>query len=76
MSKQFNLQMGCSFPNYVLRRRMERARVYLQDASLRIADVAQKVGYTDANTFSRDYKRCYGVSPGRHREMNDRKGEG
>ncbi|MEG0864319.1 MAG: response regulator [Clostridia bacterium] len=68
LSKQFNLQMGVSFPQYLLKRRMEHARIYLRDATLRIVDVAQKVGYTDANTFSRDYKRYFGTSPAKHRE--------
>ncbi|MEG0766307.1 MAG: response regulator [Clostridia bacterium] len=73
LSTRFNAQMGCSFPAYLLQRRMERAQIYLQDASLHITDVARKVGYADANTFSRDYKRYFGASPMKHRETGDSK---
>lgn len=63
LSKLFNEQVGCSFPAYVLKMRMENSMMYLQDPSLRITDVARKLGYADANTFSRDFKRYYGMSP-------------
>ena len=67
LSRQFNKQVNESFPGYVLRLRMERARLLLADPMLRISEVAQKIGYDDANLFSRDYKRHFGESPLKHR---------
>ena len=63
LSAMFSEQMGCGYSTYQIQRRMERARLLLNDPALRIHEVAQKLGYDQANLFSRDYKHYFGVSP-------------
>lgn len=68
LSTAFREEMGCGFSSYLIGRRMERARILLEDPSLRISDVAHKLGYEEPNLFSRDYKRFYGESPKKQRK--------
>lgn len=70
LSSLFSEQMGCGFSAYQIKRRMEKARLLLQDPSLHVAEVAQKLGYSEASLLSRDYKRYYGVSLREFREQN------
>ena len=67
LSELFRKEMHCGFSVFAQRMRMERARTLLSDPSLRVHEVALKLGYEDPSLFSRDYKRHFGVSPQKHR---------
>ncbi len=57
-----------SFSNYVLWYRMELAKEYLGNPSIKIKQVASKVGYKeDPQHFSRDFTRQVGISPKEYR---------
>ncbi len=73
VSTLFNDHMGMSFPNYILKLRMEKAQMLLSDPFLRVGEVAFKLGYDDQNVFSRDYKRYFGKSPNKNRQSIDKK---
>jgi len=61
-SRMFRKSVGASVHQYVLRRRVERARELLRSESS-VADVAQSVGFCDQSHLSGHFKRLYGVSP-------------
>lgn len=67
LSTHFSEQMGCGFSAYMIKKRMERAKILLDDPSVRVSEVAEKLGYDEPNLFSRDYKRYYGESPKKQR---------
>lgn len=43
--------------------RMQKASELLKTGGIRLADIAEKVGYNDAGYFSKCFKSHYGVSP-------------
>jgi AraC-like DNA-binding protein len=57
---------GTSFSQFVLARRLDRARRMLTDPRWRdrsIASIAFQVGFGDLSYFNRTFKRCHGVTP-------------
>ena len=48
---------------YILRRRMHKAKKLLKVTDLPISEIANNVGFSDYNYFSRVYKKTYGKSP-------------
>ena len=65
-ARQFKAATGLPPHQYVIARRVERARELLQagtDASL--AEVALRAGFSDQSQFCRHFKRLLGVTPRR-----------
>jgi two-component system response regulator YesN len=58
---------GLNFSDFLLRLRMDRARILLEDPTAMVADVARKVGYPDARTFSKAFHRVVGRAPSQDR---------
>ena len=56
---------------FLRQRRIERARALLADESVRVADVAQAVGYADASAFGRAFRAVTGVAPRESRRPAD-----
>jgi AraC-like DNA-binding protein len=48
---------------FLLRQRMNRAAEMLRDDGLLVKEVADRLGFPDAFTFSRAFKRIHGVPP-------------
>jgi AraC family transcriptional regulator of arabinose operon len=42
---------------------MDQAEILLRDKNLKIQTVAKEIGYSDAITFSKMYKKIKGISP-------------
>ncbi|WP_080832640.1 response regulator [Cohnella massiliensis] len=64
----FRQETGESFVEYVTRFRMERALRYLQDPTLKIQDVAEKVGFEEQRYFSSCFKKHFQMTPTEYRE--------
>lgn len=63
LSKLFKKETGDSPINYLIKVRMEKAKVLLTDNSLSIKEIATSVGYQDAYHFSKLFKKYAGISP-------------
>ena len=48
---------------YISRQRIERAVMYLQIEEMTLTTLANKVGYDNAQSFSKAFKKWYGISP-------------
>ena len=59
----FKEKAGENFLNYVEKQRLSFAINLINQKKHTIADIANKVGYTNKTTFYRAFKRNYGVSP-------------
>ena len=68
----FKQEMKCNFNAYLNRIRIEMSKKLLLDNDIRLADVADLVGYEDQSYFTRVFRRRVGISPGKYRE---RKGQ-
>jgi AraC family transcriptional regulator len=67
-ARQFRAATGLPPYQFVIARRVERARQILQqDGKLPLAQVASRAGFSDQSQFSRHFKRLIGVTPGRFR---------
>ena len=59
----FKHSMGVTPHQYILQRRIEKAKCLLQHGELSIAEVAARVGFCDQSHFTRYFKRIVGVTP-------------
>ena len=59
----FIAHTGMTPQAYVTEKRMDYAREVIETSGIKIKDVAEAVGYTDALYFSRVYKKHFGHSP-------------
>ncbi|MDT9717712.1 response regulator [Paenibacillus sp. ClWae2A] len=66
-SKLFKQETGENVSNYISRKRLEKASQLLQDSALRVADIAQMVGYRKNQYFIQLFKVEYGVTPYQYR---------
>lgn len=62
-SRIFSEQVGVSPKQYILSKRMERAKEILEMADVSISEIASSVGYEDPLYFSRIFKKHVGISP-------------
>lgn len=62
-SRMFRLTFGVSPMEYVLHRRIERAKPMLLDRRRSIADVAAALGFCDQSHFTRSFRRVTGYPP-------------
>lgn len=60
---------GKNFVDFINEFRVEKAKELLTSTSMTVAEVAEAVGYTNANSFSKTFKKYVGVSPGQFRGM-------
>jgi two-component system response regulator YesN len=59
--------VGVTFRSYVLRARLERAKVLLSDEHVSITEVALMTGFGDLARFDKLFKRHTGLTPSAYR---------
>jgi AraC family transcriptional regulator len=69
-SRAFHRTTGTSPHQWLLRRRIDKARRLLRDPDAPLADVALNCGFANQSHFTRVFTRLIGVSPGQWRRMN------
>ena len=65
----FQQQFKMSPHQYVLHRRMEWAKYFLNAKLMSITDIAHELGFSGAASFSRAFKRCEGVAPSKLQKL-------
>lgn len=68
LSTYFKEKTGMNFSDYLNGMRMNIAKDMLQNSSIKIQDVAVRVGYHNVNSFIRMFKRYAGLPPGEFRK--------
>ncbi len=63
LCKKFKDVMNCSIMEYVMRLRLDKAKVLLRDTSKSVEDVAFECGFSSANYFGLIFKKEIGLSP-------------
>ncbi|WP_026507124.1 response regulator [Butyrivibrio sp. MC2013] len=63
LSRMFRKEAGCTFVDYLTSLRMRKATILLHDDSIKIYEVAERVGYTSQQYFSLVFKKKLGISP-------------
>ena len=67
LSKLLNKQEGKNFSEILNQIRINKAKELLKDPALRIADIAEMVGFVEVAHFSRVFKKVAGVSANEYR---------
>ena len=67
----FKREMGTSFLQYVLDKRIERAKALLRDSEKKIYEIALETGFEDPGYFSYCFKQRCGVTPKNYRQGAD-----
>lgn len=68
LSKLFKDYQKVCFTDYVTNTRIEKAIELMEDVSKNIKNIANEVGYWDANYFSRVFKKKMGIGPKEYRK--------
>lgn len=69
-ARAFRRTTGVTPHQWLMRKRVERARDMLLTGGLGLADVAIVCGFVDQSHFSRVFAKFHGLSPGRWRQQN------
>ncbi len=72
----FKRELGCSPQQYILSRKMEKAKYFLSTTTENVKYIALSLGYDDPFVFSRAFKKVTGMSPGQWRETCREKNNG
>ncbi len=75
-SKFFKRQTDENFIDYLVQVRMEKAKEYLKDVTLKIADISEMVGYKSNKHFLKSFKGYTGHTPSEYRNKILDKGLG
>ncbi len=60
---EFKRHFGVPLIHYILQLRMNQAVYLLRDYNRSVSEIASQVGYADLYTFSKMFKRNFGISP-------------
>ena len=63
LTEHFKNEYGITIMDYVMKKRMEKARRMLFNSELSIREIAEECGFSDNEYFSRCFKDYHGMSP-------------
>ena len=66
-SSIFSQEMGITFIEYLIQKRMERAKQLLRTTQLRSSENAYQVGYRDPHYFSSTFRKTQGMTAAEYR---------
>ena len=69
-SRSFKAAFGETPHQYLMSRRMERAKALLRAGELSVTQVCLAVGFTSLGSFSTQFRRAVGVSPSAYRRWD------
>ena len=76
LSQLFKQQLNKKFVDYITELRIDESKRLLQNTTLRMSEIAERVGYSDLAYFSNNFKRIVGSSPSEYRNINIKTGDG
>jgi len=65
----FKNETGSTFSDYLLSKRMERAKELLRDTNNSVADICETVGYCDVKHFSKIFSKYTSLKPREYRRL-------
>ena len=69
--KLFKQQTSVNFTDYLTKVRMKEAIRLLEKTSLRISEIAERLGYADLAYFSNTFKKVMGATPSEYRKTRE-----
>lgn len=68
LSRQFKKEMQVTFIHYLTDVRLNKAKRLIEETNSKNFEVAEAVGYNEANYFSYSFKKYFGISPSQYRK--------
>lgn len=68
LSTRFHKEVGMTVTDYINKTRVRRAEALLSKTALSMQAIAEQCGFSDANYFTRTFKKVNGVSPNDYRK--------
>lgn len=69
LSIMFKKSFGIPFQDYLLQKRMEKAKLLLLTTELKNYEIAEQIGFEDVNYFITKFKKYYQITPKQYKEM-------
>jgi two-component system, response regulator YesN len=69
ISRVFKKEAGVPFVDYLTDYRMKMARTMLENSTMRISDISEKLRYAHTSAFIRAFRKHVGQTPGQYREQ-------
>jgi two-component system response regulator YesN len=69
LSSQFSERYGTTFKNYLIKVRVEAAKILLSEGVQKVYEVAETVGYNDIRYFSQVFRKHTGMTPLQYRKQ-------
>ncbi|MEK4329432.1 helix-turn-helix domain-containing protein [Paenibacillus sp. FSL R7-0312] len=69
LGQKFKQQENISFNEYLLRQRMEKAKLLLETTDMKIYEIADAVGYTEIDWFYKKFREYTGASANEYRKQ-------
>lgn len=63
LSTVFKAEVGVTLNRYVREVRMNKAKEYLENTNMKIAQISKQVGFSSSTYFCRSFREFFGVSP-------------
>ncbi|WP_379167389.1 helix-turn-helix domain-containing protein [Paenibacillus roseus] len=67
--RMFRKETGLSFSEYLASYRHEKAKGWLSGTNMKITEIAERLQYTNAQNFIRQFRKLEGMTPGQYREQ-------
>jgi two-component system response regulator YesN len=68
ISRKFKQDLGENLSDYIVRIRIEKAKLLLLNRNLKISVIAEMVGYSDEKYFSKVFRKLENLSPNQYRK--------
>ncbi|GMK41780.1 DNA-binding response regulator [Paenibacillus sp. CCS19] len=68
-SQLFKQKTGQGYKEFVIQLRLEQAKRLLHNPSLKLADIAEKIGYQDLRHFSQQFRKRFNATPSEYRQQ-------
>lgn len=72
VSYVFKKETGKTLIKYITEIKMEKAKLLLEEGSMRVGEIARACGYENQSYFNRAFKNYYGLTPKQFRENGER----
>ncbi|UOQ86783.1 helix-turn-helix domain-containing protein [Gracilibacillus salinarum] len=69
LSSLFRKETNVSFSEYLSHYRLEMAKKLLEETSISIKDIAERLRYNNSQNFIRSFRKKIGVTPGKYRKQ-------
>jgi len=69
LARSFKKVMNVSINEYILKLRLENAKILLSNKSLKLSQIIESVGFNDTSYFIKQFKKTYGITPNYYRSL-------